>query len=224
MKERAMYNGIGLPTARGSGTNGYVQKNLAHMFRSKEKVDYRRKPEERKQYSGKEFFDSLSSKTSVDSRPPERRTNEEILEHERRHRIEVKCTELRDMMEEEGYGEEVIQEKVSKFRAALLDRESIDMRRDGRLINTGRKTMGTHESNHVANSRDFVIRKALQIREFDRKRKAKQIEMETTEKRIKNKESSSEISGSSSMKEEEGEYSSSTSSDSTDCSSDPESD
>jgi len=26
-----MYNGIGLTTARGSGTSGYVQKNLSHI-------------------------------------------------------------------------------------------------------------------------------------------------------------------------------------------------
>ena len=26
-----MYNGIGLTTARGSGTSGYVQKNLSHV-------------------------------------------------------------------------------------------------------------------------------------------------------------------------------------------------
>lgn len=25
-----MYNGIGLQTARGSGTSGYIQKNLSH--------------------------------------------------------------------------------------------------------------------------------------------------------------------------------------------------
>ena len=25
------YNGVGLSTARGSGTNGYVQRNLSHI-------------------------------------------------------------------------------------------------------------------------------------------------------------------------------------------------
>ena len=29
-----MYNGVGLSTVRGSGTNGYVQKNRAHVFRT----------------------------------------------------------------------------------------------------------------------------------------------------------------------------------------------
>ena len=33
-----MYNGIGLTTARGSGTNGYVQRNLSLVRNVKEKV------------------------------------------------------------------------------------------------------------------------------------------------------------------------------------------
>lgn len=32
------YNGIGLSTVRGSGTNGYVQRNLSTVRRIKEKV------------------------------------------------------------------------------------------------------------------------------------------------------------------------------------------
>ncbi len=35
-----MYNGIGLTTTRGSATNGYVQRNLAHLFLNKNKVKY----------------------------------------------------------------------------------------------------------------------------------------------------------------------------------------
>jgi len=27
-----MYNGVGLQTARGSGTSGYVQRNLSHVL------------------------------------------------------------------------------------------------------------------------------------------------------------------------------------------------
>ena len=33
-----MYNGIGLQTARGSGTNGYVQKNLGAIRHHKDNV------------------------------------------------------------------------------------------------------------------------------------------------------------------------------------------
>lgn len=33
-----MYNGIGLTTVRGSGTNGYVQRNTAHISNTRTKV------------------------------------------------------------------------------------------------------------------------------------------------------------------------------------------
>ena len=39
-----MYNGVGLATVRGTATNGYVQKNLAHRP-AKTKVDYNREME-----------------------------------------------------------------------------------------------------------------------------------------------------------------------------------
>jgi len=36
-----MYNGIGLPTPRGSGTSGYIQRNLAYIKPSfKGKADF----------------------------------------------------------------------------------------------------------------------------------------------------------------------------------------
>ena len=35
------YNGIGLSTARGSGTNGYIQRNLSTVRRAKDRVDYK---------------------------------------------------------------------------------------------------------------------------------------------------------------------------------------
>ena len=39
-----MYNGIGLSTVRGSGTNGYVQRNTAHI--SKGRAEEKFKTEE----------------------------------------------------------------------------------------------------------------------------------------------------------------------------------
>ena len=35
-----MYNGIGISTARGTGTNGYVQKNLSFVPTKRERVEY----------------------------------------------------------------------------------------------------------------------------------------------------------------------------------------
>lgn len=81
-----MYNNIGLSTARGSGTNGYVQRNLSAVRSRKEKVDYRND-------------DELAKLEQMNTRRP----NKEILEHQRKREIELKCLELQDVMEEQGY-------------------------------------------------------------------------------------------------------------------------
>lgn len=81
-----MYNNIGLTTARGSGTNGYVQRNLSAVRSRKEKVDYRNDEE-------------LEKLEQINTRRP----NKEILEHLRKREIELKCLELQDVMEEQGY-------------------------------------------------------------------------------------------------------------------------
>lgn len=80
-----MYNGVGLQTARGSGTNGYVQRNLAFIKVSKEKPNYRTE-------------EDIKNMDAVLNRPP----NAEILEHERQRKIEVKCFELQELMSDQG--------------------------------------------------------------------------------------------------------------------------
>ena len=40
-----MYNGIGLTTQRGSGTNGYVQRNLSFVRQKKDRIDYKTEEE-----------------------------------------------------------------------------------------------------------------------------------------------------------------------------------
>ena len=36
-----MYNGIGLATVRGSGTNGYVQRNTAHISKGRQEEKFK---------------------------------------------------------------------------------------------------------------------------------------------------------------------------------------
>lgn len=81
-----MYNGIGLQTARGSGTNGYVQRNLSFVHVGKPKIDYKTEEEIRR-------FESEYIKAP----------NEEILEHHRKRKIEVQCLELEEKLEKKGY-------------------------------------------------------------------------------------------------------------------------
>lgn len=80
-----MYNGIGLETARGSGTNGYVQRNLSFLRKHKDRVDYKSEEELKK-------LDEQLIK----------QPNKEILDHERKRKVELKCMEMQVLMEEQG--------------------------------------------------------------------------------------------------------------------------
>jgi len=98
-----MYNGIGLSTVRGSGTNGYVTKNLSYVRPSKDKVNY--KTEE----------DIKKAEAQI-SRGP----NQGILDHERKRKLEVKCLELEDVLRDQGANDEEIAVKVQAYREMLL--------------------------------------------------------------------------------------------------------
>ena len=77
-----MSDNVGLNTPRGSGTSGYVQRNLAHI-----------KPRDTAPYS--KDADFLKHK--------QRQPDKGILEHDRKREIEVKVFDLRDKLEEEEY-------------------------------------------------------------------------------------------------------------------------
>jgi hypothetical protein len=78
-----MSSNVGLSTPRGSGTSGYVQRNLSHL-----------KPRDAAAPYNKDH-DLL--------RHRQRQPDKEILEHDRKREIEVKVFELRDKLEEEEY-------------------------------------------------------------------------------------------------------------------------
>lgn len=81
-----MYNGIGLVTPRGSGTNGHVQRNVAFVRPGKkDNVNYRTE-------------DDLAKLDAQSNRQP----NQGILDHERKRKIEVKCAELEEVLESQG--------------------------------------------------------------------------------------------------------------------------
>ena len=69
------YNGVGLFTPRGSGTNGYVQRNFALV---RQKRVYQT-PEELANMKG----------------PPPRKANKEILDHERKRKVELRVLMVR---------------------------------------------------------------------------------------------------------------------------------
>jgi hypothetical protein len=76
-----MSSNVGLTTPRGTGTSGYVQRNLAHL---------------RPRDQGKPYSDLDSFKHR------QRQPDKAILEHDRKRDVEVKVFELRDRLEDEG--------------------------------------------------------------------------------------------------------------------------
>ncbi|KER20907.1 hypothetical protein T265_15216, partial [Opisthorchis viverrini] len=151
-----MYNGIGLPTPRGSGTNGYVQRNLAFISTFKEKIPYK-------------TDDDVKRADAAHFKEP----NKEILEHERKRKIEVKCFELEQLMEEQGYMQSEITRKVSAFRASLLEELKAEDRKKSVVAvsvpvapepETGRIIpKGTHETAAVNVLKNTVFKEALGI-------------------------------------------------------------
>lgn len=104
-----MYNGVGVSTARGTGTNGYVQKNLSHIRHKKELYDYSKEN---------------NTKAPHQTRLP----NPEILEHERKRSVEVKCLEFRDQLEAKAdLLPEDVDRRVNELRQKLL--ESLNSRK-----------------------------------------------------------------------------------------------
>ncbi|WWC69076.1 uncharacterized protein I206_103012 [Kwoniella pini CBS 10737] len=103
-----MYGNVGLLTARGSGTNGYVSRNTAHL-----KV--RDGPPGGSYGSGSRYGDYDDAKGP----PVHRAPDQGILEHERKRRIEVKVMELRDELEEKGIDETDIDDQCDALRAKL---------------------------------------------------------------------------------------------------------
>ncbi|KAJ3358508.1 RNA-splicing factor [Allomyces javanicus] len=97
-----MYNGIGLTTPRGSGTNGYVTRNLSSLRARDPRMGDR----------GADFNNDQFLKP--------RQPNKEILLHEQKRQVEVKCLELRLKLEDEGVDEDSIDDQVDALRKKLL--------------------------------------------------------------------------------------------------------
>lgn len=134
-----MSSNVGLSTPRGSGTSGYVQRNLSYL-----------KPRERPApYKADDF-----------QRHRQRQPDEGILEHERKRAIEVKVFELRDQLEDEGVDEDEIEERVEALRKKLQhEDEKIGKKTDAR----GLKAHQTHDLAKAKIEETDKFRRALGI-------------------------------------------------------------
>merc|ERR1711937_275232 len=132
-----MYNGVGLQTARGSGTNGYVQTNM--VFIRKSRLETKVKTDE----------DIRKMEALLNKKP-----NQEILAHQAKRKVEVKVLELREAMEEDGnYDEEEIEGKCEAFRAMLLNKE-------GFLDSVEAKSARSGETHQLAAQNEMKNQKA----------------------------------------------------------------
>ena len=167
-----MSDNVGLSTPRGSGTSGYVQRNLAH-FRPRD--------------LGAPYPKDLDS-----LRHRQRQPDKEILEHDRKRDVEVKVFDLRDQLEDEGYASPrpppwpplspdpspcctPVRDKLT--RLCSLDEEEIDKRCDAlrkKLLDEmargkvgTKKSFKSHEVHEMADAKikeSERLRNALGIR------------------------------------------------------------
>ncbi|ORX78080.1 cwf21-domain-containing protein, partial [Basidiobolus meristosporus CBS 931.73] len=130
-----MYNGIGLSTPRGSGTNGFVVRNLSALRDRKEPFSK---------------FDSQR-----DYKPSTRKPDQGILEHDRKRQIELKCFTLQTELEDEGLPEDEIEKKVSELRESLLLELTNTNERDA-------KELKVHDTHQLAQAKEIENAKMMQ--------------------------------------------------------------
>lgn len=107
------HNSIGLPTARGSGTNGYVQRNIASVKESRSQTGVSGHFARRKHQQEKKARD-LHIPRIRDKR---------IAQHDEKRNVSVKCMELRETLEEDGLSDTEIDSRVSALREKLLSQK-----------------------------------------------------------------------------------------------------
>ncbi|KAK7755394.1 RNA-splicing factor [Diatrype stigma] len=135
-----MSDNVGLSTPRGSGTSGYVQRNLAHM-RPRDRAAPYPPPSSRD-------LDSL--------RHRQRQPDREILEHDRKREVEVKVFELRDQLEDEEVDEDEIDTRCDALRKELLAKMN-----SGAGSTTSKKGLKPHQVHEMA---DAKIRESERLR------------------------------------------------------------
>ncbi|KAK4106120.1 cwf21-domain-containing protein [Parathielavia hyrcaniae] len=146
-----MSDNVGLATPRGSGTSGYVQRNLAHMKPRDMAAPYLPR-------------NSNSDADSMRHRP--RQPDQGLLEHDRKREVEVKVFELRDRLEEEGFeDEEEIESQCDELRKKLLAEMETERRRGG-VGPAPRKNFKMHQVHELADAKikeSERLRQALKI-------------------------------------------------------------
>jgi len=141
-----MSSNVGLSTPRGSGTSGYVQRNLSHL---------------------KVRDNPYPTGGSADIQTHrQRQPDAAILEHDRRREIELKVFELRDRLEDEGTkDDDAIDEECDALRKRLEKEYEAHGSAGG---NKGKKQLKSHQVHELAKAKieeSEKLRRALGIKE-----------------------------------------------------------
>jgi len=135
-----MSSNVGLSTPRGSGTSGYVQRNLSHLRPRDVVAPY---PKE---------FDTIKHR--------QRQPDKDILAHDRAREVEVKVFDLRDKLEDEEVDEDEIEIQTDALRKKLIAQMD-----ESKVSGRGLKSHQVHELAAAKIDESERLRKALGIRE-----------------------------------------------------------
>lgn len=135
-----MSSNVGLSTPRGSGTSGYVQRNLSNL-----------RPRDNAQPYSKEV---------ENIRYRQRKPDQDILEHDRKREIEVKVFELRDRLEEEEVDEDEVDTRCDALRKQLEEQHAKNF---SKTSARGLKSHQVHELAEAKIHESEKLRRALGI-------------------------------------------------------------
>ena len=161
-----MYGDVGLPTTKGSGTNGYIQRSLAYI--------------NRKEYQPG-GYKAIIEKFREQPAPTKRKINNEIIEHEMKHKIEAELYDLSEKLKEEGklnlkeIEEEINIKRNEKYDDILKKKELYINNKD------------THQRGQMKNEQINKIKNALNIKDDYQLGYAFDIELQEKEKEEREK-------------------------------------
>lgn len=143
-----MSDNVGLSTPRGSGTSGYVQRNLAHQRPRDHAAPYAPR----------------DSSTLSERQHQQKKPDQGLLEHDRKREIEVKVFDLRDQLEEEGeLDEDEIDARCNSLRKKLVEEQEKAAKKGGVGPKRNIKMHQVHELADAKIRESERLRQALKI-------------------------------------------------------------
>jgi hypothetical protein len=139
-----MFNGVGIPTPRGTGTSGYVQKSLA-FIKSKPKNN---------------SYKDVLNKFKENPTPVRKTINEDILKHEILYKIESELLKLKRLNKDKFSSEKDLNDYLSNERKRL---EKENLIRNIVDEDNKPKHLDTHQYNLMQEEKNQKLKQAFGI-------------------------------------------------------------